>query len=345
MIVPVILCGGNGTRLWPRSRIEKPKPFLPLVDAMTLFEATVSRCSKFSDDAGLSIVTGAAHVEHIEMLLPKDEHTSIIVEPAARNTAAAIALAANRLPSDAIMLVCPSDHHIGRPEVFVETVYRAAALAAEGWLVSFGIAPDTPETGFGYLKRGEAIGTAGYRTQEFVEKPDLDRAKAFLADGSYLWNGGIFAFRAGDFLQELEQYSPDMARDVRAAVNNGREDGQYFHPEPTTFSAVESISVDYAVMEKTARAALVPVDMGWSDIGNWHALYSALDHDDQGNAVRGPANAEMMDCRNVLIDSDGPSVSVIGLENVIIVVDGNDILVTAANGVQNVGRLSGARNQ
>tara|TARA_R110000868_G_scaffold398594_2_gene671822 strand:+ start:7611 stop:8450 length:840 start_codon:yes stop_codon:yes gene_type:complete len=279
------------------------------------------------------------------MLLPKDERTSIIVEPAARNTAAAIALAANRLPSDAIMLVCPSDHHIGRPEVFVETVYRAAALAEEGWLVSFGIAPDTPETGFGYLKRGEAIGTAGYRTQEFVEKPDLDRAKAFLADGSYLWNGGIFAFRAGDFLQELEQYSPDMARDVRASVKNGREDGKYFHPEPTTFSSVESISVDYAVMEKTARAALVPVDMGWSDIGNWHALYSALDHDDQGNAVRGPANAEMMDCRNVLIDSDGPSVSVIGLENVIIVVDGNDILVTAADGVQNVGRLSGARNQ
>lgn len=345
MIIPVILCGGNGTRLWPRSRVEKPKPFLPLVDAMTLFEATVSRCSIFSDDAGLSIVTGTAHVEHIEMLLPKDERTSIIVEPAARNTAAAIALAANRLPSDAIMLVCPSDHHIGRPEVFVETVYRAAALAEEGWLVSFGIAPDTPETGFGYLKRGEAIGTAGYRTQEFVEKPDLDRAKAFLADGSYLWNGGIFAFRAGDFLQELEQYSPDMARDVRASVKNGREDGKYFHPEPTTFSSVESISVDYAVMEKTARAALVPVDMGWSDIGNWHALYSALDHDDQGNAVRGPANAEMMDCRNVLIDSDGPSVSVIGLENVIIVVDGNDILVTAADGVQNVGRLSGARNQ
>ena len=343
-IVPVILCGGSGTRLWPRSRAAKPKPFLPLVGEQTLFEATLARCPAVAGFAGPIVVTGAKHLDHVEAQLGGRADAKVIVEPAARNTAAAIALAANRLPDDAIMLVCPSDHHIGRPQVFAEAALKAAALAEEGWLVSFGIEATAPETGFGYLKRGEPIDERGFRTAQFVEKPDLERAKAFLADGGYAWNGGIFAFRVGDFLAELAAHRPQIAQAVRESVAKGREEGARFHPDAETFAATESDSVDYAVMENTERAAMVPADMEWSDIGNWQALHDALNRDGNGNTVRG-ADAELVDCRNVLVDSDGPRVSVIGLEDVIVVVDGDDIVITTAAGVQKVGKLSGAVNQ
>ncbi|GFM30255.1 mannose-1-phosphate guanylyltransferase [Novosphingobium sp. PY1] len=343
-IVPVILCGGSGTRLWPRSRAAKPKPFLPLVGEQTLFEATLARCPAVAGFAGPIVVTGAKHLDHVEAQLGGRADAKVIVEPAARNTAAAIALAANRLPEDAIMLVCPSDHHIGRPQVFAEAALKAAALAEEGWLVSFGIEATAPETGFGYLKRGEPIDERGFRTAQFVEKPDLERAKAFLADGGYAWNGGIFAFRVGDFLAELAAHRPQIAQAVRESVAQGREEGARFHPDAETFAATESDSVDYAVMENTERAAMVPADMEWSDIGNWQALHDALNRDGNGNTVRG-ADAELVDCRNVLVDSDGPRVSVIGLEDVIVVVDGDDIVITTAAGVQKVGKLSGAVNQ
>jgi len=346
-IIPVILCGGSGTRLWPRSRVSKPKPFLPLVGDSTLFEATVSRCPASGGFAPPVVVTGTKHLDHVEAQLGAagdGSGGSIIVEPAAKNTAAAIALAAYRLPADAVMLVCPSDHHIGNPAAFAEAACAAAELAEDGWLVSFGIEPNAPETGFGYLKRGDAIGAKGFRTAQFVEKPDLERANAFLADGGYAWNGGIFAFKVSDFLAELETHRPQIAAKVREAVEKGTEDGHRFHPDAATFAEVESDSVDYAVMENTQRAAMVPADMDWSDIGNWHALHDALPCDDNGNVSRG-AHAELVDCRNVLVDSDGPRVSVIGLEDVIVVVDGDDIMITTRTGVQKVGKLSGAVNQ
>jgi mannose-1-phosphate guanylyltransferase/mannose-1-phosphate guanylyltransferase/mannose-6-phosphate isomerase len=343
-IVPVILCGGSGTRLWPRSRAALPKPFLPLVGERTLFEATLDRCPASKGFAPAVVVTGAKHLEHVEAQLGERKGASVIVEPAARNTAAAIALAACRLPEDAIMLVCPSDHHIGRPEVFAEAACAAARLAEDGWLVSLGIEATAPETGFGYLRRGEPIDANGFRTAQFVEKPDLERARAFLAEGTYAWNGGIFAFRVRDFLAELETHRPQIAAKVREAVAGGREDGTRFHPDAQVFAGVESDSVDYAVMENTTRAAMVPADMDWSDIGNWQALHDALERDESGNAVRG-GKAELVDCRNVLVDSDGPRVSVIGLEDVIVVVDGDDVMITSAAGVQKVGKLSGAVNQ
>lgn len=346
-IVPVILCGGSGTRLWPRSRVTKPKPFLPLVGDSTLFEATVARCPPELGFAPPVVVTGTKHLEHVEAQAAGAPGAAVIVEPAARNTAAAIALAAFRLPADAIMLVCPSDHHIANAAVFAQVAVAAAKLAEDGWLVSFGIEATAPETGFGYLKRGDPIeGHAGaFRTAQFVEKPDLERARAFIAEQIYAWNGGIFAFKVSDFLQELIAHRPQIANKVREAVEKGTEDGNCFHPDAETFAVVESDSVDYAVMENTKRAAMVPADMGWSDIGNWHALHDALDRDEQGNSVRGAGSAELVDCRNVLVDSDGPRVSVIGLEDVIVVVDGNDILVTTVAGVQKVGKLHGAANQ
>jgi mannose-1-phosphate guanylyltransferase len=339
-IHPVILCGGSGTRLWPRSRATCPKPFLPLVGTQTLFEATLARCDGF---AAPIVVTGAAHLPHVEAQLGAAPSARIIVEPAQRNTAAAIALAALRLPKDAVLLVCPSDHHIADPDAFRAAARAAAELASEGWLVAFGIAATAPETGFGYLQQGEAIGAQGFKVARFVEKPDLGRAKEFLAAGGYAWNGGIFAFRAGTFLAELEMHRPEIAAQARAAVAAGREEGQRFHPAAEAFAAITGESVDYAVMENTSRAAMVPAAMGWSDIGNWDALHGAREQDAAGNTVRG--SAELVDCRNVLIESDGPRVSAIGLEDVVIVVDGNEVLVTTRSGAQLVGKLSGASNQ
>jgi len=352
-ITPVILCGGSGTRLWPRSRAGKPKPFLPLVGENTLFEATVLRCGEQAHFAAPIVVTGMKHLAHVEAQLPVPGG-EIIVEPEARNTAAAIALAALRLPDEAIMLVCPSDHHIADCAAFTAAARAAADLAAQDWLVSFGIEAKSPETGFGYLRRGEAIvGGPGSRVARFVEKPDLARAEQFVASGDYAWNGGIFAFRAGFFLAELERHRPAIAAAAREAAAKGRvEDagaGRHrFHPDPAAFARIESESVDYAVMENTDRAAMVPADMGWSDIGNWEALAAARREgqhgsDEHGNHVSGPA--ELVDCRNVLVDTDGPRVNVIGLENVMIVVDGGEILVTTAAGAQKVGKLQGAANQ
>ena len=343
-ITPVVLCGGSGTRLWPRSRKTMPKPFLPLVGDNTLFEATLLRCADPAAFAAPLVVTGLNHLEHVESQLAAAPDARVIVEPDARNTAAAIALAALRLPEDAIMLVCPSDHHIGDEKAFITAAKAAAALAEQGWLVSFGIMPTHPETGFGYLRHGEEIaGTAGLKVDRFVEKPDRQRAEQFLAEGNYSWNGGIFAFRAGTFLDELAEHRPKIAEAARLAVAEGREDGLRFHPDAARFAAIESESVDYAVMENTARAAMVPVAMAWSDIGNWQALQDALPRDETGNAVRG--NAELMDCSNVLVQSDGPRVSVIGASNLIVVVDGNEVLVCTPEGAQLVGKLQGALNQ
>lgn len=342
--VPVVLCGGSGTRLWPRSRKQMPKPFLPLIGDTTLFTATVLRCEPAAGFGAPVIVTGDAHLAHVEDQLPDRANTRIIVEPAGRNTAAAIALAALVLDPDDVMLVCPSDHHIGDVGAFRAAATEAAALAADGWLVSFGIAPTAPETGFGYLKQGEVIaGTAGRRVERFVEKPDLARAMEFLASGDYAWNGGIFAFRVGTFIEELGRYRPDILDPVRRSVEQGTWNDLRFHPDAQEFATVPSVSVDYAVMENTERAAMVPAVMAWSDIGNWQALHEALECDGSGNAVNGPA--ELVDCSNVMVMSDSLRVSVVGASNLIVVVDGDEVLVCTPEGAQAVGTLSGAANQ
>ncbi len=341
-IHPVILCGGNGTRLWPRSRAAKPKPFLPMLGERTMFRDAADRVGTEFGFAPPIVVAGAHHVAHVEAQL-EDGEATIVVEPAARNTAAAIALAAFRLERDAIMLVCPSDHHIADAEAFRAAVRAGAALAAEGYLVCFGIEAKSPETGFGYLERGEALTHGGHRVARFVEKPDRARAEAFVAAGTHAWNGGIFAFRVGTFLDELAAHRPAIFAAARAADAAGRQQGRQFHPGAAEFDGFEPESVDYAVMENTTLAAMVPVDMGWSDIGSWDALHMALDRDALGNSIQG--RAELVDCRNVLVTSDGPRVSVIGLEDVVIVVDGDEILVTSHAGTQRVGKLNGAVNQ
>ncbi len=343
-IHPVILCGGSGTRLWPRSRKAKPKPFLPLVGDRTLFEATLDRWLDEDAFAEPVIVAGAAHIGHIAE--QAGHGATVIVEPEAKNTAPAIGLAAALLPAESILLVCPSDHHIADSAAFTAAARAAAKLAAQDWMVAFGIAADRPETGYGYIRTGEAIdGSLGgsHRVDRFVEKPDRETAERFLAEGGHAWNGGIFAFRAGAFMDELERHRPAMAEALRKAVAGGRYEGQEFHPAAGPFAAITGESVDYAVMENTDRAAVVAADMGWSDIGNWEALRDVRPADDAGNRTSGPV--ELVECRNVLVETDGPRVSVIGLEDVIVVVDGGEVLVTTAAGAQLVGKLSGAANQ
>lgn len=349
-IHPVILCGGIGSRLWPLSRKQKPKPFLPLLGPRSLFEQAIGRVA---EDAGFSapmIVAAEVHADLIEAQMGRAADYRLVVEPCARNTAPAIALAAALLPRDAIMLVCPSDHHIADEAAFRRAAKAAARLAAGNHLIAFGIAATHPETGYGYIQQGAPL-DGGFVVAKFFEKPDLARAQEYVASGDYCWNGGIFAFRAGHLLDELAQHRPMMAELVARAAADGRQDGTRFHPAAAAFAAIAGESIDYAVMENTATAAMVPVEMGWSDIGNFAALQDALaampQHDDAaGNVVlNGHGDIDLDGCRNVLAISDGPRISAIGLENLCIIVAGNEVVVTTRNGAQAVGKLPGAVNQ
>ena len=343
-IHPVILCGGSGTRLWPLSRTALPKPFLPLVSDETLFEQAVRRVAGDDRFAAPMVVAGAAHADIIMQQLHGAPGARLVIEPAAKNTAPAIALAAALLAPDAVMLVCPSDHHIADSAAFCAAALAAAELARQDYLVSFGIAPDRPETGYGYLQRGEAL-AGGFAIRRFVEKPDLARAVTYLASGEYSWNGGIFAFRAGHLLAELAAHRPDMARLVADAVAGGHNDGARFYPASAPFVAIAGESIDYAVMENTARAAMVPAIMGWSDIGSWAALADALadSADSAGNVTRG--SADLDGCSGVLAMTDSLRISAVGLHDVCIIVANGEVLVTTRDGAQAVGKLPGAVKQ
>lgn len=335
-VTPVILCGGVGARLWPRSRATAPKPFLPLVGPMTLFQESLLRCR----EAGLAkpvIVTGSAHIELVDRQAADFDVAEIIVEPEPRQTAAAVAAAALRLPPETVMLVCPSDHYIGNVSGFANACSAAANLAAQGFLVCLAVAATAPETRFGYVRVGEPLGPGEFRVAQFVEKPDSATAAAYLSSADFFWNAGIFAFRARDYLAELEKLRPALAASVRESVARGCQEGAHFHPEATAFAKIEPESLDRAVMENTAGAALVLAEMDWSDVGEWKSVKRMRPQDKSGNSVRGPA--EVIDCRNILVDSDGATVHAIGLENLIIVVDGDDILVASTNGIDEIARL------
>jgi mannose-1-phosphate guanylyltransferase/mannose-1-phosphate guanylyltransferase/mannose-6-phosphate isomerase len=315
---------------------------LALIGESSLFEQTLERCQDDKLFNDIVVVTGARLLEHVQGQLATASAVRILVEPEPRNTAASIALAALGLPADEVMLVCPSDHHIGDVKAFKEAVSDALELAREGWLVCIGIKPTRPEEGFGYLKRGASV-LSGFRVDRFVEKPDRARASEFLRSGEYFWNAGIFAFRAGRFLEELGKHRPAMLEAVGTAFGSGREERGSFHPEAAAFGTVVGESVDYAVMENADRVAMIPADLSWSDIGNWRAVREARPSDEQGNSGRGPV--EIIDCRNVLAESDGPRVHVLGVEDLIVIVDGNDVLVTRGDAAAAVGKLPGALDQ
>lgn len=342
-IVPVVLCGGSGTRLWPRSRKQRPKPFIQLLGDQTLYQSTLSRCSDREVFGRPVIVVGDKHLEFAQPQAAEIAPDALfIVEPMGRNTAPAIALAAMTMDPDDIMLVCPSDHRIRDTQAFADAAKTAAKLAAEDWLVSFGIEATAPETGYGYILRGEKLG-GGYRVQQFVEKPNLETALEFLADGNYAWNGGIFAFKAGHFLSELERHRPAILEATSLAFREGQRTPVTVRPGETQFARVVGESVDYAVMENTDRAAVVDVSMGWSDIGNWGALFEERKQPGNENVIVGPG--EIIGASGAMIDSDGAHVTLIGADNIVVVIDGDDVLVTSRDAAQRVAEAKRCKSQ
>jgi mannose-1-phosphate guanylyltransferase/mannose-1-phosphate guanylyltransferase/mannose-6-phosphate isomerase len=326
-IQPVILSGGSGTRLWPLSTPERPKQLLALTHDATMLQLTAERVR---DEAAYSppmVVCGAHHAEQVAAqlsgigLVPE----RIIVEPCARNTAPAIALAAALAEPDSVLLVMPSDHVVADAERFAQVVELALPVARDGWIVTFGIEPEAPETGYGYIFQGDLLAPGVHKVARFVEKPDLATAQAYLAAGGCAWNSGIFLFRAGDYLDALRVHAPAVLAAVRASVDTGATRGVEFHPEAGAFASAPSISIDYAVMEKIDRAAVAPVRMGWSDIGSWDALYDFLDKDAAGNAAAGEVIA--IGAAGSLIRSTGPTVAAIGVEDLIILATPGGVLV------------------
>ncbi|WP_018949599.1 mannose-1-phosphate guanylyltransferase/mannose-6-phosphate isomerase [Thioalkalivibrio sp. ALMg11] len=335
---PVILAGGSGTRLWPVSRSRYPKQFLPLTGEQTLLQQTAQRL----DGLGAAAPLVLANVEHrflaAEQLRAAGvEHARIVLEPEGRNTAPAIALAALQAQAegrDPLLLVLAADHHIGDPKAFQAAVARAMTLAEAGHLVTFGIVPTAAETGYGYIQQGESLGDAGARVARFVEKPDAATAREYVDSGDYLWNSGMFVFRASQYLEELQRFEPGIVEACRAALEGAREDLDFLRVDPEAFAAAPNISVDYAVMERTKHAAVTPLAAGWSDIGSWSALAGVRGMDEQGNTLRGDCLLE--DSEGCVVDADGLLVAGIGLRNLAVVATRDAVLVADRDRVQDV---------
>ena len=343
MFVPVILSGGSGTRLWPLSRKNLPKQFLALSGEATLFQQTVTRTRALKDVAAPIVVCSEEHrflvAEQLRAL--KVDGASILLEPMPRNTAPAIALAAWQAlakDKDATLLVLPADHLIGDTASFAAAVDKALPLAKQGWLVTFGIRPEAPETGFGYIQRAESISDGSFRVERFVEKPDAAKAKEYVEAGNYEWNSGMFLFKAARFLEELQQYAPAMHAASKAAFDVAKADLDFVRIDKEAFAASPDNSIDYAVMEKTTRAAVVPVSCAWSDIGSWDALWAISERDDDGNRLEGDVIA--IDTRNCFVrGTERRLVAALGLEDIVIVDTPDAVLVAPRARVQDVKRL------
>ncbi|AIF49390.1 mannose-1-phosphate guanylyltransferase/mannose-6-phosphate isomerase [Dyella japonica] len=343
MLIPLILSGGSGTRLWPISRRNLPKQFLSLAGSETLFQQTVQRALNLAGATSPVVVASDDHrflaAEQLQAL--QISNTSILLEPVARNTAPAIAVGAlQALTKDpeAIVLVLPADHLVGDAASFSAAVAKAQPLAEQGWLVTFGIRPDRPETGFGYIRRGKALGGGAFQVEQFVEKPQLEVAERYVSSGEYDWNSGMFMFRAASYIDELGKHAPAMLAAARAAFENANIDLDFIRLEAKTFASAPSDSIDYAVMEKTSRAAVVPVACQWSDIGSWDALWLAAEKDANGNHVEGDVIA--LDTRGSLVRShDRHMVATIGLKDVVVVTTPDATLVAHRNASQEVKRV------
>ncbi|HEY0621895.1 mannose-1-phosphate guanylyltransferase/mannose-6-phosphate isomerase [Sphingomonas sp.] len=340
-IIPVILSGGSGTRLWPMSRPEMPKQMLALTAEETMLQLTARRTPEGERFAAPVIVANALHADMVEEQLGAIEARAqaLILEPMGRNTAPAIALAALATGGGSDpLLVMPSDHVIGDVAAFHAAIHAAMPLVEEGWLVTFGIAPDAPETGYGYIQVGEAIGTGVHKVQRFVEKPKRALAEAMIAAGDHAWNGGIFLFRADAFLEALASFAPEMLAAVQASMARAVRQGTRILPDEAAFAASPSDSIDYAVMEKSPRVAVVPVSMGWSDVGSWDALHAISGRDAAGNACGGDVVAiDTADC--LVRAGPGKRVALVGVSDLIVVADGDDVLILPRGRSQDVKRI------
>ena len=332
---PVLLSGGSGTRLWPLSREAYPKQFLALAGDDTMLQATWRRVADLADAAPI-VVAGEEHRFLVaEQLRQIGAPTpAIVLEPVGRNTAPAIAAAAMQAlgeGDDALLLVLPSDHVVRDAEAFRVAVRAAMPAAEQGALVTFGIVPDAPETGFGYI---EASGGAGVqRVLRFVEKPDAATAQAYLDAGGYYWNSGMFLLRASRYLDELQRFRPEIVAAVRTAFDAAARDGDFIRLDKTAFAACPSDSIDYAVMEKTEAAMVLPVDIGWNDVGSWSALWEVSEQDGDGNAHHGDVIA--IDSRNSYAYARR-LVALVGVEDLVVVETDDAVLVARKDRVQQV---------
>jgi mannose-1-phosphate guanylyltransferase/mannose-1-phosphate guanylyltransferase/mannose-6-phosphate isomerase len=338
-IIPVILSGGSGTRLWPMSTPETPKQLLALTADETMLQLTARRASG-DHFAPPIVVANQRHAEEIEAQLKAvgAPPQALILEPVARNTAPAIALAALAAGGgDAAMLIMPSDHVITDTDAFHAAIHAARPMVDQGWLVTFGIDPHAPETGYGWIHVGEAVAPRVHKVTRFVEKPPRDRAEAMLAAGDHVWNGGIFLFRADAFLGALAIHAPEVLHAAQQAMLKARHEGARVHPDPQAFAASPSDSIDYAVMEKAPRVAVVPVSMGWSDLGSWDALHELSVSDAAGNCCKGDVVA--IETENCLVQADGVRIALVGVTDLIVVANGKDVLVLPRGRSQEVKKL------
>ena len=343
-IHPVILSGGAGTRLWPLSRAAYPKQLLPLVSERTLLQDTAARTLSDVGFAAPLLICNHEHRFLVDEQLRQVGVTpqAILLEPVARNTGPAIAVAALWLLArdpDALMLVQPSDHVIAEPLEFHRAVMRGLAAAQDGRLVTFGVKPSRPDTGYGYIQGGERIGDADdvLAVSRFVEKPDLATAEQFLASGGFYWNSGIFLLAARAYLDELAAINPEMLKACESALQAGQTDLSFFRLGAEAFGGAPALSIDHAVMERTQHAAVVPVDMAWSDVGSWHALRDIGRADDSGNVLQGDVLIEQV--RNSYIRSEGKLVAAVGVDNLVVVATDDAILVASAEAASRVSGL------
>ncbi len=346
-IAPVILAGGSGTRLWPLSRDGYPKQLLPLTNNLTMLQNTLLRIGGMAEVGDPIVITSEKYrfliAEQLrEIQVPP---ASIILEPVGRNTAPAVAVAAFKAledGTDPILLVLPADHHIEQLQPFQESLRCGIELAAENHLVTFGIVPGAPETGYGYIEKGadiqrEASPCAAALISRFVEKPDRGKAEEYVKSGRFLWNSGMFAFRASRILEELERLSPAIVKSAREALTRGSADLDFFRLDLASFEACPSSSLDYAVMEKTKKGAVVPLDAGWSDLGSWEALWKSSILDSKANACLGDVMTE--DVKGCYIHAASRLVAAIGVENLVIVETADSILITPRDRSQDVKKI------
>ncbi|MDH3398456.1 MAG: mannose-1-phosphate guanylyltransferase/mannose-6-phosphate isomerase [Acidimicrobiia bacterium] len=340
MIIPVILSGGAGTRLWPLSRELEPKHLVDLLGTTTLLQKTVARLEGL-DDTGAPVIVGnhAHHQLVIDQLAEVGVRpAAMLLEPIGRNTAPAAAVAAMtaaRNGDDPILLVLPADHMIGDVGQFHAAVEAGRKAAAGGYLVTFGIIPEGPHTGYGYIHQGEGLAfSSGFAVESFVEKPDLETAIGYLASGNYLWNSGMFMFLASRYLEELERFDPRMVHECRRALDTGEEVDEGIWLDRSAFQAINGNSIDYAVMEHTNRAVVVPLDAGWSDVGSWPALWEISHQDDHGNVAQGDVLTE--GTTGSYLRSESRLVAVVGLKDVVVVETPDAVLVCHKDQAQDI---------
>lgn len=344
-IHPVILSGGTGSRLWPMSRALLPKQFLPLLSERTMLQDTVLRLSGLPGCERPVVVSNAEHRFLVAEQLREIDRApqAQILEPVGRNTAPAVAVAAHCLATrdpDAVMLVLPADHLIRDVTRFHDAVCRAARVAARGHLVTFGIVPTTPATGYGYIERGDLLPDGdAFRVARFVEKPDLPRAREFVDSRRFSWNSGMFVFTARRVLEELAALAPEVLEHARASWDRAVRDLDFHRLSPDAFKACPAVSIDYAVMEKTAAAAVIPADIGWSDVGSWTTLREVGQQDEHGNVVRGDVHAR--EVQNCYIRAESRMVTVLGLRDAIVVETDDAVLVADQARAQEVKEVVG----